>query len=62
MIEKGKVMHSQRQYGIVEKNKAKSMEKLSSGYKINRASDDAAGLSQNKYLILLTQKRSMYIM
>lgn len=61
MIEKGKVMHSQR-YGIVEKNKAKSMEKLSSGYKINRASDDAAGLSQNKYLILLTQKRSMYIM
>ena len=38
-------MNAQRQYGLVEKNKVKSMEKLSSGYKINRASDDAAGLA-----------------
>lgn len=37
--------NSQRQLGINKKNKAKTMEKLSSGYKINRASDDAAGLA-----------------
>ncbi len=34
-----------RQYNIVGKRKAKKMEKLSSGYCINRAADDAAGLS-----------------
>lgn len=33
------------QLGIVTKNKEKVMEKLSSGYKINRAADNAAGLS-----------------
>lgn len=38
-------MFSQRQLGITNKNKAKSTEKLSSGYKINRAADDAAGLT-----------------
>lgn len=37
--------NSQRQLGINRRCKAKSMEKLSSGYKINRASDDAAGLA-----------------
>ena len=31
--------------GITTKSQAKSTEKLSSGYKINRAADDAAGLS-----------------
>lgn len=31
--------------GINTKNKQKSMERLSSGYRINRAADDAAGLS-----------------
>lgn len=34
-----------RQYGIVENTRKKSAEKLSSGYRINRAADDAAGLS-----------------
>lgn len=34
-----------RQLGITTKKTAKSTEKLSSGYKINRAADDAAGLS-----------------
>ncbi len=34
-----------RQFGINRNNKADSMEKLSSGYRINRAADDAAGLS-----------------
>lgn len=34
-----------RQLGINTKKKADSMEKLSSGYRINRAADDAAGLS-----------------
>lgn len=38
-------MNAQRQYGIVTTRKAKSTEKLSSGYKINRAADDAAGLT-----------------
>ena len=34
-----------RQLGITTSAQAKSTEKLSSGYKINRAADDAAGLS-----------------
>jgi flagellin len=38
-------MNSNRMLGINSKNKAKSMEKLSSGYKINKGADDAAGLS-----------------
>lgn len=38
-------MNTNRQLGIVTPSKAKSTEKLSSGYKINRAADDAAGLS-----------------
>ena len=38
-------MNAERQLGIVSNSKADSMEKLSSGYRINRAADDAAGLS-----------------
>ena len=38
-------MNSQRQLGITTGQQAKSSEKLSSGYKINRAADDAAGLA-----------------
>ena len=38
-------MNSNRMLGITVSNQAKSSEKLSSGYKINRAADDAAGLS-----------------
>lgn len=38
-------MNAQRQYGMVTTRKSKSTEKLSSGYKINRAADDAAGLT-----------------
>lgn len=34
-----------RQLGMAGRNKADSTEKLSSGYRINRAADDAAGLS-----------------
>lgn len=37
--------NADRQLGITTKKKAKSTERLSSGYKINRAADDAAGLS-----------------
>jgi flagellin len=37
--------NTNRQLGITTGNLAKSTEKLSSGYKINRAGDDAAGLS-----------------
>ncbi len=38
-------MNSNRQLGITTDIQAKSSEKLSSGYKINRAADDAAGLA-----------------
>ncbi len=38
-------MNANRQFYINTNLKAKSTEKLSSGYKINRAADDAAGLS-----------------
>ena len=38
-------MNSNRMLGVTTKQQAKSTEKLSSGYKINRAADDAAGLS-----------------
>ena len=40
-----KAMNSNRMLGVTTKSQAKSTEKLSSGYKINRAADDAAGLS-----------------
>ena len=38
-------MNTNRQLGIVTGAQAKATEKLSSGYRINRAGDDAAGLS-----------------
>ena len=38
-------LNANRQLGITNTNLARSTEKLSSGYRINRASDDAAGLS-----------------
>lgn len=38
-------MNSNRMLGITTNAQAKSTEKLSSGYKINRAADDAAGLA-----------------
>lgn len=38
-------MNANRQYGITTKGLAKTTEKLSSGYKVNRAADDAAGLA-----------------
>ncbi len=37
--------NSNRQLGITTSAQGKSTEKLSSGYRINRAADDAAGLS-----------------
>jgi len=37
-------MSAQRQYKITSGKRAKSAEKLSSGYRINRSADDAAGL------------------
>lgn len=38
-------MNTQRQFGINKKNRAKVTERLASGYRINRAADDAAGLA-----------------
>ncbi len=37
-------MNSNRQLGVITSGQSKSAEKLSSGYRINRAGDDAAGL------------------
>lgn len=38
-------VNANRMFGLTNTNQVKSMEKLSSGYKINRSADDAAGLS-----------------
>ncbi len=38
-------MNSNRMLGLTTASQAKATEKLSSGYKINRAADDAAGLA-----------------
>lgn len=38
-------MNSYRNLGVNNRNLSKNLEKLSSGYKINRAGDDAAGLA-----------------
>jgi len=38
-------MNSNRMLGLTQASQAKSTEKLSSGYKVNRAADDAAGLA-----------------
>ena len=38
-------MNANRQLGIVGNNLAKATEKLASGYRVNRAADDAAGLA-----------------
>ena len=40
-----RAMNSNRMLGITSSTQSKSTEKLSSGYKINRAADDAAGLA-----------------
>ena len=40
-----KAMNSNRMFNVNSKAQAKSTEKLSSGYQINRAADDAAGLA-----------------
>ena len=40
-----RAMNSNRMLGLTTASQSKSTEKLSSGYKINRAADDAAGLS-----------------
>ena len=46
-------MNANRQLGIVGNNLAKSTEKLSSGYRINRAADDAAGLAISEKMLSL---------
>jgi flagellin len=43
-------MNANRQYNTTVEKKAKSSEKLSSGYKINRSADDAAGLQVSEKL------------
>ena len=46
-----RAMNAQRNMGINTGATAKSMEKLSSGLRINRAGDDAAGLSDRKSVV-----------
>ena len=41
-------MNSNRMLGLTTASQAKSTEKLSSGYRINRAADDAAGLAMSE--------------
>ncbi len=43
-------MNAQRQFGINTKKQDKNMERLSSGFKVNRAADDAAGLAISEKL------------
>ncbi len=38
-------MNSNRMLGVTTSNQAKTTEKLSSGYRINRAADDSSGLA-----------------
>ena len=38
-------MNANRMMGLTKTRKAKTTEKLSSGYRINRSADDAAGLA-----------------
>jgi len=40
-----RAMNSNRQLGLTTASQSKSAEKLSSGYRVNRAADDAAGLA-----------------
>ena len=40
-----RAVNSNRMLGLTSSTQSKSTEKLSSGYKINRAADDAAGLA-----------------
>ena len=56
--------NANRQLGITTSAQAKSTEKLSSGYKINRAADDAAGLSfekGDKVMSILAGKKCVII-
>lgn len=59
-------MNANRNLIIIQNNKAKTMEKLSSGYRINRAADEAAGLAISekiKYQIYAHSKQyEMYEM
>ncbi len=41
-------LYASRQFQINKKDNAKSAEKLSSGYRVNRAADDAAGLAMSE--------------
>lgn len=50
-------MNATNQLKMTARNKTKAMEKLSSGYKINRAADDAAGLAVSEKMRLI--KRSL---
>lgn len=52
-------LEAHRQLGITDKNMTRSLERLSSGYRINKAKDDAAGLSISNKLIV--QAKSMTV-
>ena len=54
-----RAMNSNRMLGLTQGTQAKSTEKLSSGFKINRAADDAAGLSISEISRILGQDSSI---
>ncbi len=52
-------LNAHRQLSITDANMSRAMERLSSGYRINRAKDDAAGLAQAQ--ALASQTRSLAV-
>ena len=52
-------MNANRMLGVTTSAQAKSTEKLSSGYKINRAADDAAGLSISEKMRFVVSVRHL---
>ena len=54
--------NANRMLGITSGAQAKSTEKLSSGYKINRAADDAAGLTISEKMRKQIMHRTVYLL
>ena len=54
-------MNANRMLGMTTGSLSKSTEKLSSGYRINRAADDAAGLTISEKMRLLQTQRTVFL-
>ena len=63
MVVRSNIMavNAQRQLGMNNSSVGKALEKLSSGYRINRAGDDASGLAISEKMIrLLSMLRTAF--